>query len=240
MSPFSWQRSKEEGQENEPKVTISPEDQKKIDDAAKAAGELPEIKKKLEALDSIQAFITDYKKEKDDAAAAAARKKSEEGAAALDEEIEALMLTDPRAAIAKATSGHGIAIMTLRADQIKRDVFEDAERYKYYHGDIKKEVDALIAGQTLAARNDPSVVENCYLTVLGRHNDEILEGKIKSRFAGTESHSRGTSSGSAGSTGASSKEPRVIPDDVRKIAKQFGITPEDYADLLDKEGIGYA
>lgn len=240
MPLFSWQRPKDGEGENEIKVTISPEDQKKIDDAAKAAGELPAIKQQLEGLKSIQAFVDEYKKDKADAAAAAAKKTQQQTQTEADEEIEALMLTDPKQAILKATTPQAIAIMTLRADNIRREVFEDTEKYKYYHGDIKKEVDALLAAQKLDARNDPSVVENCYLTVLGKHNDEILEGKIKTRFAGSESSSRGTSSGSAGNTDAAEKKNRIIPDDVKRAAKQFGITPEDYADMLDKEGIGYA
>lgn len=240
MPLFSWQRPKDGEGENEIKVTISPEDQKKIDDAAKAAGELPAIKQQLEGLKSIQAFVDEYKKDKAEAAAAAAKKTQQQTQTEADEEIEALMLTDPKQAILKATTPQAIAIMTLRADNIRREVFEDTEKYKYYHGDIKKEVDALLAAQKLDARNDPSVVENCYLTVLGKHNDEILEGKIKTRFAGSESSSRGTSSGSAGATDAADKKNRIIPDDVKRAAKQFGITPEDYADMLDKEGIGYA
>lgn len=241
MPLFSWQRPKD-GQiaENEVKVVISPEDQKKIDDAVAATAELPKIKEQLEGLKGIQAFIEEQKKEKADAAAAAARKKQEEGAAALDDEIEQLMLTDPKAAIAKATSGQAAAILTLRADNIKREVFEDAEKYKYYHGDIKKEVDALLSGQTLQARNDPSVVENCYKTVVGSHTDEILEGKLKTRFAGSESASRGTSTGSAGSSGTGAKKELPITDDIRKLAKSFGVKPEEYAEMLDKEGIGYA
>lgn len=239
MPLFNWQRSKEEGKENEFVGTISPEDQKKIDEVLAASKELPEIKKRLDGLSSIQAFVEDYKKEKEAAAAEAARRKAAETSASTDDEIEALMLTDPKKAILKATTPQAVAIMTLRADNIRREVFEDADKFKYYHGDIKKEVDSLIAAQTLEAKNDPSVVENCYLTVLGRHNDEILEGKIKTRFAGTESGSRGTSTGSAGSTGAADKSARVIPDEVKKVAKQFGITPEDYADMLDREGIGY-
>ena len=238
MPLFSWQRPKDGEGENEIKVTISPEDQKKIDDAAKAAGELPAIKQQLEGLKSIQAFVDEYKKDKADAAAAAAKKTQQQTQTEADEEIEALMLTDPKQAILKATTPQAIAIMTLRADNIRREVFEDTEKYKYYHGDIKKEVDALLAAQKLDARNDPSVVENCYLTVLGKHNDEILEGKIKTRFAGSESHSK--LPGNAGASDAAEKKNRIIPDDVKRAARQFGITPEDYADMLDKEGIGYA
>lgn len=243
MPLFNWQRSQatEDPEKKEITFKLNEEDQKKIDAAVKSTEELPKIKEQLEGLKGLQAFVEDYKKEKADATAAAARKKQEETQGTLDDEIEQLIITDPKAAIAKATSGQAAAILTLRADNIKREVFEDAEKYKYYHGDIKKEVDALLAAQSLQARNDPSVVENCYKTVVGSHTDEILEGKLKTRFAGSESSSRGTSTGSAGSSSSSDgKKNLPITDDVRKLAKSFGVTPEDYAEMLDKEGIGYA
>ena len=66
-----------------------------------------------------------------------------------------------------------------------------------------------------------------------------MEGKIKSRFAGSESDSRGTSTGSAGGTGTGDNANLVISDEIKTIAKRFGIAPEEYAKMLDKEGIGY-
>lgn len=239
MPIFPWQRSKE----NEQEITISlpEEEQKKIDAAAAASAELPAIKERLAALDDIQLFIKEQREDKQKAAAAEAAKQRQQQSQEGDRELEELMLTDPKAAIDRATQGQKELIFQLRADNIKREVLDsNPERFKYYHGDIKSEVDKLLAIQNLAARNDPSVVENCYLTVVGRHHEEIMDGKIKSRFAGAESGSRGTSSGSAGSSSAIDRSSRVIPDDVVAIAKKFGMKPEDYADLLDKEGIGYA
>ena len=154
------------------------------------------------------------------------------------------MLTDPKAAIAKATQGHTSAILKLNASNIRREVFEDANEFKYYHGDIKREVDTLIAGPKLQARNDPSVIKNCYLTVLGRQNDEIVEGKIKNRFAGSTG-TGGTSSGSAGSSGAADDKASILrglENDpmVLKAARTLGMKPAEYAKMLDEEGIGYA
>lgn len=239
MAVFPWQKKEAEGKEE---FTLPDELNKKIEDGARAAAELPKITEMLTGLKSImETDAAARKKEKDDAAAEAARKAKTVRTEAEDTELEELMLTDPKKAtelIAKrATESTNVALLTLRADSIRRETFEDAEKFKYYTGDIKKEVDKMIANQTLAARNDPSIVENCYKVVLADHMPEILEGKIKSRFAGSESSGRGTSSGSAGGSGT--KEPLPITDDVKKLAKQFGIKPEDYAEMLEKEGIGY-
>lgn len=235
--PFLWQKNKKEDGTEE--LGLSKEDQDRLDKAAKAAEELPAIKAKLSGLDKVTEFIDAFKADKQKEADAAKAKKDAEAQAAGDEEFETLMLTDPKAAVAKALQPTQQALLTLRADNIRREVFENADKFKYYHGDIKTEVDKLIAGQSLASRNDPSVIENCYLTVLGRHNDEILEGKIKSRFAGSDGGSRGTDGGNAGDGGREAKKPPVITDDIRKLAKMFNTTPEAYAKQLDEEGVGY-
>lgn len=234
---FSWLKGKDK--EGNEEYQLSKEDQERMDKAAKAAEELPEIKNKLKGLDKVTEFIDAFKKKQDDDAAALEARKRKEGQQQTNEELETLMLTDPVKALAIAQKPTQDALLTLRADNLRREVFEDTAKFKYYHGDIKREVDQLIAGQSLASKNDPSVIENCYLTVLGRHNDEILEGKIKDRFAGSDGGARGTSSGAAGSTGTGETKAPVITDDIRKLAKMFNTTPEEYAKQLDAEGVGY-
>lgn len=243
MALFSWQKkAKADGDGDE--FTLPDELNKKIEDGAKAAAELPKITEMLSGLKSIMetdaATRAKEKKDRDDAAASVARSKNKETE---DAELEELFITDPKKAAEivarKATESTNVALLTLRADNIKREVFEDADKFKYYTGDIKRKVDAMISQQTLASRNDSSVVENCYKVVLADHMSDILEGKIKSRFAGGESAGRGTSSGNAGAGGAGGKEPPVITEDIKKLAGKFGIKPEDYAEMLDKEGIGY-
>jgi hypothetical protein len=222
---------------------------KKIEDGASAATDVKEIKTKLGKLDSIDAFITEFKAGQEEvkrkAAAAAAAKTSEDMSA----ELEELMLTDPKKAteviVKNATRDSNIALMTLRADNIKREVFENEKDFPYYHGDIKKEVDALIAGQPLNARNDKSVVENCYKTIVGNHVTEIVEGKLKNRFAGADGGGRGTSSGSAGSgtgtgDGEASFDSLRDKEEIARAAKQLGFKPDEYRKMLDQEGIGYA
>ena len=238
MALFSWQKKqKEDGTEE---LALSQEDQERMDRAAKAAEELPGIKEKLSGLDKINEFITAFQSEREEEKRKVTALKNKETQTATDEEFEDLMLTDPKKAVGMALQPTQQALLTLRADNLKREVFEDTKTYRYYHGDIKTEVDKLIAGQPLVARNDPSVIENAYLTVVGRHHDEIMEGKLKDRFAASESSGRNTSSGSAGDNGVADKKQVVITDDIRKIAKGLGFKPEEYAKMLDEEGIGYA
>ena len=68
--------------------------------------------------------------------------------AELEERIESLMLEGKtKEAIALATQPLTNEVLLSRADRIKREVFENAERFPYYHGDIKREVDALLESQ---------------------------------------------------------------------------------------------
>lgn len=237
MPLMSWMKKGDA--EDKIEVSMSEEDRKKIEAGSAAASELPKIREMLESLTKIQTDnAAASKKERDDAERAAAAKKALEINGTHEEQIEALMLEGKtKEAIQLATQGTNQAILLLNADNVKRNTFENQEKFKYYHGELKDEVDKLIAAQNLQARNDPSVVENCYLTVLGRHNDDIVAGKLKSRFAG----------GSDGRTSSGVKDgieekKGIDPNDadVKKAAKLLGFKPEEYAKMLDAEGIGYA
>ena len=228
MAKMWWQKA----EDSEEKTEIPEDLKKQLEAGVKASEELPKLTALLQGLADTQAAdAAARKKEKDEAAAASSRAASEAKNGTLEEQIEALMLEGrTKDAIALATQPTNNALLTIRADQIKREVFEDkAEEFKYYHGDIKKEVDALLNAQPLAFRNDPANVANCYHTVVG---------KIKTRFAAGEG-SRGTSSGAAGGTGTDAHEPIKLTDDIRKAAKLLGFKPEEYVKILDDEGVGY-
>jgi hypothetical protein len=240
MALFTWQKKpKEDGTEE---FTLPDELQTQIKAGADAAAQLPKLTALLEGLQSTMESSTAAQKKKDeDAAAEAARKRSTEGQAELEEKIEELMLSGKtKEAIALVNQPMAREVLLLRADRIKREVFEDGEKFPYYHGDIKKEVDALLDNQPVEFRNNALNVENCYHTILGKHTKELVEGKIKNRFAGSEG-GRGTSSGSAGDTSiGDTKKTGVITDDVRRAAKTLGFKPEEYVKILDEEGVGYA
>ena len=240
MALFSWQKKTDD--KGEEKFELPDEIVTQLKEGKETKEKLGKMETLLQGLvDTQQADKTAREKAVKDAADAAARAQHGKKQDELDAELEDLILTNPKEAIRRATEGQSVAIMTLRADNIRRETFEDQDKFKYYAGSIKAEVDALIAGQSLAARNDPSVVENCYHTVMGKHVDEIAEGKLKSRFAAGTGSSSGTSSGSAGSSGTGGKEKTKIDTayeaDIRKAAKQVGIKYEDYVEMLDKEGV---
>ena len=236
-----WQKQKNDNGTEELAIPKELEDQ--IKEGAEGAKKISKLEILLEGLVSTQqAEVAARKKEKDDADAAAARKRAVEGSDKLSEEIEELILTNPREAILRATAGQTEAIKAVHADNVRREVFEDTTKFKYYHGDIKREVDAMIVSQNVDFRLHPANIENCYHTVMGKHTDEIAEGKIKTRFAGSESSSRGTSSGSAGSTGTGGDREKIeyTADTLKafeKAAKVAGITTKDYIELYEKEGV---
>jgi hypothetical protein len=239
MSVFNWQKKqREDGSES---FEIPDELHKQIENGSKAAEELPKIREMLEGLQSfVESSTAAQKKKDDDAAAAAANSHRAETATETEERIEQLMLEGrTKEALALANQPIAAEVLMLRSDRIKRELFEDEKRFKYYTGDVKREVDSLINGQSLQMRNDPSVIENCYLTVVGKHNDEIVEGKLKNRFAGAEGN-RGTSGGSAGETGAGESKPTQLSGEALRAAKQLGFKPEEYAKMLDEEGIGWS
>ena len=238
MALLSWMKKDREDGKTDLEVKLDDATQKKLDEALGLKEEFGKVTTMLEGLKGIQAFVEESKTEKEAAAARARAAASAEHSKETDAELQELILTDPATAIKRGTQDQSIAILTLRADQIKRDVFEDTDRFPYYSGEIKSEIDKLLAGQNLTLRNDPSVVENCYFTVLGKHTEEVREGKLKSRFAGS-SGSRGTSSGDAGAGKGEEKEHLEINDDIRHAARIAGMKPEDYAKMCYDQGVGY-
>ena len=249
MALFEWQKKvKADGVGEE--FTLPDELQKQIKAGADAAAALPRITEMLEGLTKIQQDAeTARKKEKDDAAAASLRKQTEEVSGTLDEQIEALALGGKTGdAIRLANQPLLTELLLLRFNQAKNEVFADEKEFEYYHGDIKKEVDKIIEGQSLSFKSDPKFarenIKNCYDTVVGRHHKEIMDGKIKTRFAGADSGSRGTSSGAAGSGANDEAEDRrrglASDPNVVRAAKLLGFKPDEYAKMLDEEGVGYA
>lgn len=239
MALLNWMKKDNAEDKTSLEVQLPDETQKKLDTAIAAAAELPKLKEMLEGFKSIQGYVEQQQQEKEAAAARARAEANQRNAADTDAELQNLILTDPGAAIKKGTQDQSMAILMLRADQLKRDVFEDADKFPYYAGEVKSEIDKLLGGQSIQARNDSSVIENCYYTVVGRHAEEAREGKLKSRFA-SSTGTRGTASGSAGAGASQDGHDKLeINDDIRKAARITGMTPEAYAEMLYKEGVGY-
>lgn len=192
------------------------------------------IDKKLAGLNSITEYIETEKKDKETRAAAEAerkRKEAEDKNKKTPEEIAADLLSDPARVINEITGPQANAILMIRADQVKREVFQDrANDFPYYDGDIKKEVDELLAKQSLQFRNDPSSIENVYHTVIGKKMKDISEGKIKSRFA----QAGGGVNSNVGEGDKGDKNITITPD-IEKAARLVGLKPQDYVELLKKD-----
>lgn len=207
--------------------------------AEEAVAEVSKINERLKSLDSITAFVeAQNKRQKDaeEAAAAAeeAAKNKKKGTQELsNEEFEELLQSNPRAAIAKATEGHAEMVLQMNARQLRREVFEDEqERFPYYAGEIKAEINKLLDKQPLGSQNSRDVVENAYYVVTGRKAQEISEGKIKSRFAGSSSS---VSSGPKGGDDSREKVEIKVTPEIEKAARLSGISTKDYVELLRKD-----
>jgi hypothetical protein len=237
---YFWQRKKaEDGAET---LEIPKELEDQIKAGAEAKEKIGKVEQLVQSLVDIQQKNTDERRKAEaEAVAAAARKNREETEGTLEEQIEALMLEGKtKQAIELANRGTNEAILAVRADNIRREVFEDAEKFEYYSGDIKREVDALIASQHVTFRQNPANIENCYHTVLGKHTKEIVEGKLKSRFAGGTDRSTNNGNASDSSSSKDKKDRNFDTEgeaNLRKAAKQSGIKYEDYVELLEKEGV---
>jgi hypothetical protein len=244
MARFPWQKA--ETSDGKEEFTLPDELQKQIKDGADAAAQLPKITEMLAGLNSlVQEQVTSQKKRDDAGRQQQQQQQSSETSQELEERIEALMLEGKtKDAIALATRGQTLAIKAIHAEQVRKELFDsEPDKFQYYSGDIKREVDALIANQGVDFRTNALNIENCYHTVLGKHTKEIVEGKLKTRFA-SGSGGSGTSNGSAGSTGASDgKESRIAGiaanSEVIRAARQCGIPVAEYAKMLEEDGVAY-
>jgi hypothetical protein len=223
-----WQRAKKE-------ESVEPEAPKElIETRAKVEALDSRMTEMLNGLSSISNSIAADKAEKEaekTARAEAARRKQLEDSKLSPEDLAANMFADPEGTVKKLTDPLAVELMEMRANNVRREVFEDTEKYEYYTGDFKAEVDKLLAVQPLAFRNNPASVENVYYNVLGRKQKEITEGRLKSRFAS----STGATSSSGKVAGTEDTFTIEVDDQIRKAAKLVGMKPEEYAALVATE-----
>jgi len=205
-----WQRKQgADGETEQLEVNLPKETEEKINAAISANTENSSRYSELkQSLDSINArFLReDQERERHEAAERSRRQQEENGQG--EEEITNLMLTDPVAA-------------TKRLIKQTTDIQGQAL--------LTMRADAL-------RRNDRGVIENAYYATLGRHQREIEDGKLKSRFAAAES-ARGTATGNL--KGSEESVVKPLDDDGKKAARLLGFKDDDYAKMLHEEGVGY-
>jgi len=221
-----------------------PDDIKAKLDGAASKEDLGKLSTTLEALQASIASISSNAaaevEERRKAAEKRTKEQQDQSRQQTEEELAEMALTDPIGAmkrvIADQLGGRDTALLTIRADNLKREVFENAEKFPFYTGEIKEKVDKILDQQTLANKNDRSVVEHAYHSVVGQHYKELSEGKLKSRFATSEGE-RG-SQGKAGEK-QDAKQPRKMSEDDKKAARMLGFDEEAYGKMLEEEGVGY-
>jgi len=234
-----WQ--KKEGSEDL-EVHLPDEIKAKLDGAA-SKEDLTKLSTTLEALQaSIASISSNAVAEAEERRKTAERKAAEQRVTQqqqTEEELAELALTDPVAAMKRVVQGElggrDSALLTINAANLRRETFEDVDKYPFYTGDVKAEVDKILAQQSLKAQNDPSVIQHAYHSIVGQRYKEISEGKLKSRFASSE--------GDRGSQGKSkeseAKQPRKMSEDDKKAARILGFDEEAYGKMLEEEGVGY-
>jgi hypothetical protein len=203
--------------------------QDQLDEAKGLKTQVETMSTKLGALDDITAYI----REQREAAAKPKPKPVPSAEESEDErrELAGLLLTDPEAAYARLAGKTNAAVMMVRADNVRRETFEDnAEKFPYYTGEVKLEINKILAKQSLEFRNSPEALENTYYTVVGKMQKEISEGKIKDRFASSTS-----SRGSGNLNEVDDRKKITVNDDITKIASQLGMKVDDYVKLLEED-----
>src|SRR5208282_6916079 len=166
--PFPWEKEKKDDNKDKDKLPESLENRfKTIDEKMVTKDDLTALNKKLEGLDSINAFVTEQKKEKEDRQRAIDDKKRADARPSGEDLAARVLSGDVESVVRELTEPQANLVLSVRADNIRREVFEDrAADFPYYTGDIKAEVDKIIKTQPLAFQNNPQALENTYYTVV--------------------------------------------------------------------------
>lgn len=237
---LSWQRKAGEEGKEEQELVFPDEFKNKLDNAVSKA----DLDSRLEELKTSLSSITNRFQREDEARQReelARRQKETQPQGISREQLEEMMATDPVGAVQRLvrdqSESSNQVLLSVRADNLRRETFEDVEKYPYYTGEMKSEIDKLIENQTLAARNDRSVIEHAYFSTIGKHHRELSEGKLKSRFASGDTGARTTTGKAPGELEADALRP--MTEDDRKAARILGFKDEEYQKMLKEEGVGY-
>ena len=110
------------------------------------------------------------------------------------------------------------------ARELRRSIFEDAENYEYYTGDVKRKVDEMLDREPLSSQNNSDVVRNAYKVVVFEHMKDIQDKKLRSRLSST--------SASPILSNQNTPDPNALPtlnQEEKDFAKNMGISEADWA-----------
>ena len=218
-------KKKREQEELELKNKLNKVD--KIDDVEKS---LKEFRTKAEgSLNEMSEFLKEQKAEKARREAEAKNKKASENKEAEDKDLEELALTDPVKAaelIADRKMGPLVAAqINTQSVLLRKQIFDDnPSQFEYYHGEFKNEVDKLIDNLDIRHKTNPEAIKHCYAIAYFNKQNEIKEGKLKSRFAATSSSSNNNNN-------TKDKETINLNDEQKRAAKALGVSEEEYGKL---------
>lgn len=230
-----WESNKKEDGTEE--IVLPKAIQDQLDEAKGLKTKVDEMSTKLSAIDGISTTLQEMRDAMKPKPLAPKAKTTEEEQNE-NEELSALLLTDPNAAYAKLASRTNAGVMQLAAQNARREVFSDsANDFPYYTGTLKSEIDSILGQQPLHMQSNVDLIKNTYHTVLGRHMGEITEGKIKDRFASAGGGS-GRGSGTKDGEGDERKITVITPD-IEKAARHTGLKVEDYMALLNQDAEAY-
>lgn len=140
-----------------------------------------------------------------------------------------MYITNPREAIDRATKPYREQTQALAAITMRRELLGSKP---YYTGELKNKIDSLIEAQPLAMRANQGVLDNCYYTIIGRHQEEINEGKYKRQV------SAATFNSNSGTTDDQSlPENRKFNQEEARIMKVFGLDAKDV--IRGEQELGY-
>lgn len=243
--PFKlgWMKKKDAEGNETPELTMSDEDRNKMLEGTASKDDITQLGSKFDQLKASLDSINSHFSSEEEAKKQERERKAREAAATTqtqtEEELNELFLTNPVEAakrlIASQSSPANQALLLVRADTVKRQLFEDEDKFPYYTGEVKAEIDKLLSNESAQNQNNLAVIEHAYFSTVGRRSKELAEGKLKSRFASSEGN-RGTATGNAG--GKTEDTIKPLDADGQKVARMLGYDDAAYAKMLHEEGIG--
>src|ERR1700690_857435 len=167
-------------------------------------------------LDMAAAIQQERAERAENARRAAAAKTAEENSVSAED-----YMLDPEAATKRAMQPVAQATMMLAAKMARQETLSDSD---YYHGDVKTKTDGLIASLPLAQQSNPASILNCYKIACFDAQEDIADGKLKSKNAAVVFEGGSTGAHSGTSTGEGNE---TLTADEKQAAAALGMSEKE-------------